>query len=122
MEEREIWKPIQGFENYYEVSNWGNVKSKERTIIKSNGAFHRRKEKILTPHRNRKNNMLQVMLIVHKRYKLCYVHRLVAEAFVENPHNFINVTHLNGDDHDNRAVNLQYISKSHKLNKKLNLN
>lgn len=119
--EEEIWKPIRGFEDYYCVSNLGNVKSKERTIIQSTGAFHRRKEKILTPHKNIKNNMLQVMLVVHKRYKLCYVHRLVAEAFVDNPYGFKNVTHLNGDDLDNRAVNLQYISKSPKLNKKLNL-
>ena len=36
MNEIEIWKDIQGYENYYQVSNLGNVKSLRRTIIRKN--------------------------------------------------------------------------------------
>lgn len=117
----EIWKPIKDFEDYYEISNLGNVRSKERTIIQKNGRFHHRKGKILTPIANKNVGLFQIMLHSHQRYKLCYVHRLVAEAFVENPHKLTYVTHLNGDDLDNRAENLRWVSKSNKLNKKLNL-
>ena len=119
--EKEIWRPIKGFSDYYECSNMGRIRSKDRTIIKSNGVFHHRKEKLLTPHANKVNQLLQVMLIVHKKFKLMYVHRIIAEAFVDNPHGLPNVTHINGDDQDNRAENLKWVSKSSKVNKKLNL-
>lgn len=122
MKDKEIWKPITQFgTDYYEVSNLGRIRSKDRVIIQSNGVLHHRKERILRPHPNKVNNLLQVMLVVHKKYKLVYVHRLIAEAFVENPHQFPNVTHINGDVQDNRAENLRWISKSPNLNKKLNL-
>lgn len=35
----EIWKDIKGYENYYQVSNLGNVKSLRRTIIRKNGNY-----------------------------------------------------------------------------------
>ena len=117
----EIWKPITGYEGYYEVSNLGRVRSVNRTIIKSNGIFHRRKGKVLTAHPNQNSGLLQVMLVKHKKYKLIYVHRLVGLAFVNNPYNFSYITHINGCNQDNRAENLRYISKSVKINKKLNL-
>lgn len=121
MEEKEIWKPVKGFEDYYDVSSLGRIRSKDRVIIQSNGVFHHRKQKILKAHANKSNNLLQVMLVVHKRFKLVYVHRLVGEVFVENPHGFPNLTHVNNDNQDNRAINLKWISRSPKLNKKLNL-
>lgn len=117
----EVWKPINGFSDYYECSNWGNVRSKDRVIIQSNGVFHHRRSKVLTPQANKVNGLLQVMLVVHKKVKLCYVHRLVGEAFVDNPNNFPNVTHINGDVQDNRAENLRWVTRSPRVNKKLNL-
>ena len=33
----EVWKPIEGYEGLYEVSDKGNVRSKDRTIIYNNG-------------------------------------------------------------------------------------
>lgn len=121
MQQTERWLPIKGYENYYEVSNLGNVRSVDRTIILTNGRFHHRKSKVLALQKNSHNGLLQIMLIVHKKAKLHYVHRLVAEAFVNNPYELENVTHINGDDLDNRAQNLRYVSKSLKKNKKLNL-
>lgn len=117
----EKWKPIEGYVNYYEVSNWGRVRSCNRIIIKKNGVFHRRKGRILSAHKNVKNGLLQVMLILHTRYKLFYVHRLVAQAFVNNPYSLELVSHKNGNDLDNRAENLIFISRSAKKNKELKL-
>lgn len=119
MEER--WLPIRGWEDYYECSNWGKIRSKDRTIIQNNGRFHHRKSKILTLIPNKRVGFLQVMLHNHKKHKLMYVHRIIAEAFVSNPHNLDCVTHINGIDTDNRAENLKWVAKSMKLNKKLNL-
>ena len=43
----EIWKDIQGYEGFYQISNLGNVKSLERVIDKGNGILQHRKERIM---------------------------------------------------------------------------
>ena len=52
--------------------------------------------------------MLQVMLINAQTYKLKYVHRLVAEAFISNPDNCKLVIHKDNDYMNNTAENLQW--------------
>ena len=122
MTTEEKWKPIAGYEDYYQVSDKGRVRSLNRCIILNNGTLYHRRGKVIKPVQNQKNGLMQVMLIVHKRYKLHYVHRLVAAAFLENPYDFPLVSHKNGNDTDNRATNLEYISRSRKLNKQLKPN
>ena len=39
----------------------------------------------------------------------CYIHQLVAEAFVPNPNGYKNIRHKNGNKKDNRAVNLEWV-------------
>ena len=76
----EIWKDIAGFENSYMVSNLGNIKSKERSVIVNDNPVYERhlKEKILKPELTRGYYTVGL----HKDgklIKLAYVHRLVAE-------------------------------------------
>ena len=111
MNNKEIWKPVKGYENYYEVSNMGNVRSLDRIIIKKNGVLYKRKGKMLKPQQNQTNKFLQVMLFLHCSIKLHYVHRLVANAFIDNPNNFKTVTHLDGNPTNNKASNLNFIEK-----------
>lgn len=117
----EIWKPIKDYDNVYEVSNMGRIRSVTRIIIQKNGNLHQRHGKIIKSHANKNNGLQQVMLVIHTHYKMHYVHRLVAVAFVDNPYNLDNVTHINGNDEDNRAENLIWCSRSQKENKKLNI-
>ena len=112
----EEWKEIKGFEGYYEVSSEGKIRSKDRIIIQKSGRFHRRKGKILHQTPNKNNHYYQAMLIVHKHPSLKYVHRLVAEAFVENPNDYKFVTHINADITDNRASNLKWIKSTKRIN------
>lgn len=90
---KEIWKRVTDQE--YEVSDLGHVRHLG-TLYNLRGCY------------NKQNGYLQVMLYKNQSYKLCYVHKLVAEAFVENPHNANLVTHINNDYTDNRAENLMY--------------
>lgn len=100
----EIWKPIKGFENEYLVSNLGRVKSLERY-----DRFNRHvKEKILVPRPNT-NGYLRVQL----RRKDYYIHRLVANAFIDNPNNYNEINHISGIKTDNKKSNLEWCNRQY---------
>lgn len=94
--EKEIWKSVKGFRNLYEVSNIGRVRKKTTKYVLS-----------LYPNSSRNN----VRVNLRKDGKLynCSVHRLVAEAFLENPNNFKYVTRKDGNYLNNRVDNLKYV-------------
>lgn len=120
---KELWRPIKNYEEQYECSNYGRVRSIERTIIRSDGRKHHRNSQILKPQANMKNGLFQVMLVVERKYKLFYLHRIIAETWCENPKpdEYNVVRHINGFLEDNRADNLVWCTKSMNLNKRLNL-
>src|SRR5580704_15348041 len=107
--EQEIWKDVVGFASgFYQVSNLGRVKSLPR-LRNYNGGFRKTCPKILKQSVDR---YAQVRLHDSNTYKVLLVHRLVAEAFIPNPHNKPTVNHKNGDKKDNRACNLEWMTRS----------
>lgn len=108
----EIWKEVVGYEEYYEVSNEGNVRSKDRWI-NNNGTIEFRKGRKLKQTINR--GYKQICLCVNCEAYTAKVHRLVAEAFVPNPDNKPEVDHINGDRGDNRAENLRWSTKTENM-------
>lgn len=80
----EIWKDIIGFEQYYQVSNLGRVRSKDRIVITPKTSYFK-KGRILIPSLDSKGNYLFVGLHVNNKVKLIYIHRLVAQNFIPNP-------------------------------------
>lgn len=105
----EIWVPVKGYEDHYEVSNLGRVRSKERYLSCAGRKTLRRHNAMIkgqTPHY--KNRYLSVLLKVHSVEKRLFVHRLVAEHFIPNPENKPEVNHLFGDKNDNRASMLAW--------------
>ena len=83
---KEIWKEISGYEGYFEVSNLGNFRSKDRVIrYKDNGTR-------LYPGKLLKTETIvegyQRIVLMKKAIKKRYMcHRLVAQEFVPNPDN-----------------------------------
>mgnify|MGYP003432669906 CR=1 FL=1 len=103
----EVWKNIEGYEGLYQVSSEGRVKSLERTFIDKIGRERYVKECILKPGSDR-GGYLRVGLCDGKKRKTLKVHRLVCEAFHENPDNKPQVNHINEIKTDNRASNLEW--------------
>lgn len=106
----EIWKPIPGFNDWYEASSHGRVRSKPRTLFRSDGTTQARRGTILKPGQSRG---YQVVVLCNdtKRYTRT-VHSLVALAFLGPPNPGDHVRHLDGSRDNNRIENLTYGTRS----------
>lgn len=75
-----------------------------------NGGFKTIKEKILKCSRNSINNYIVVTLKYKGKNKRFYVHRLVAEAFINNIDNKSQVNHIDGNKENNCSNNLEWVN------------
>jgi hypothetical protein len=93
----EVFRAIDGFLNY-EVSNHGRVRNANTgRILKTD---------------SKRNGYKYVNLSKNNKQKKFNIHRLVAEAFVENPDNFNTVDHISKNKLDNSANNLRWATSS----------
>jgi hypothetical protein len=103
---QEIWRPVIGHENRYEVSNHGRVRSIPRLITTGIATFPGCGRVLSTIVGGRANNYHRVMLGDPKRH--AYVHHLVLDAFVgPRPMDHV-ICHRNDNGFDNRLENLYY--------------
>lgn len=103
-----MWKNIKDFEGYYQVSTEGEVKSLDRQVKTTRGSrFY--KGKILNKNIGT-NGYYYVILSKNGETKTAYIHKLVAETFLEKPNEQLVVDHINENKLDNRLENLRYLS------------
>lgn len=109
----EVWKDIKGYENVYQVSSFGNVRSLERYKQGPRGTLRLVKGTLLKL-RTKKSGYLDVHL---RTLKNLYpsVHTLVAKTFLPNPDNKRTVNHKNGIKTDNNISNLEWATESEQM-------
>ena len=108
----EIWKDIPNFENLYQISNYGRLKS-----------FRRNKNGIILKNTNKKGGYFSIILYNKNCNLHIRIHRLVAQAFVPNPNNLPQVNHIDGNKQNNYYKNLEWCTSKQNFehSKKLGL-
>lgn len=102
------WKPVEGYETLYQVSDTGLVMSMPRR-----GTYSK-------PH------LMQICMDDHgyphvgltkngKNHPV-RIHRLVANAFLPNPHGFREINHIDEDKMNNNVNNLEWCDRAYNVN------
>lgn len=109
----EVWNDVKNYEGLYLVSNFGRIKSLDKTV--KSGIFNNPLRfvpgKIMTPKPD-KDGYLRIGLTSNFKKKIIPVHRIVAGAFLENPLNKPQVNHINGIKYDNLVENIEWATLS----------
>lgn len=98
--QQEIWKDIKGYEGLYQVSSFGNVKSKRKVLSK----------------RVTNSGYISIGLWKKGKRKEKLAHRLVAEAFINNPNKLPIINHIDENKINNNVKNLEWCSHSYNTN------
>ena len=107
---KEEWRPVFGYEGLYEVSNTGQVKSLDK--YDSLGVFW--EGKLLS--KLKVKGYFMVKLRKDGIQKMCSVHRLVAQAFIENPLCLPQINHKDEDKTNNIVDNLEWCDAKYNIN------
>ena len=107
----EEFTDLVGYEGYYEISNFGTVRSKERYSGCCYGKQRLLKEKIIVPTPD-KNGYLRIMLSKDKNKKRFYIHDLVAQAFLNDYSKEKVIHHIDYNNQNNHFNNLYMCTRS----------
>lgn len=114
MQAIEVWKPVNAFEGYYEVSSFGNVRSVSRTITHNDGVKRSFKQKRMTQKVNERG-YLSVGLNKENVQFTFMAHNLVAMAFIENPDSKPIVNHKDLNKNNNHKDNLEWVTHAENI-------
>lgn len=102
----ELWKPVVGYEGKYEVSSFGRVMSLN---------YSKQGEPAIRKLSLDKDGYLNVTLYSLGKPKTLKVHRLVAQAFLENKSNLPEINHIDENKSNNHVENLEWCSRSYNI-------
>jgi len=104
----ELWADVIGYEKYYQVSNLGQIKSKDRRVNSSFGKTRVIKGRLLKTPTDKAGYPRIDLCGGTKKRNNQYVHRLVAEHFIENSNQYPEVNHIDGVKSNNDFINLEW--------------
>lgn len=105
----EKWRKVIGYEDLYRVSNLGNVQ-RVGSVVGVNKKYLNGYN--LKPLDNGKG-YLRIKLTKNNKGKRIMLHRLIAEAFIDNPSNYKVVNHIDNNKYNNDIENLEWCTQSH---------
>ena len=107
----EEWRPIEGYEGLYEVSNTGQVRSLDK-YDSMNRFLRGRILRLFTDGLG----YLRAQLYSNSKRKSFLVHRLVAQAFIPNPDNLPQVNHRDENPSNDNVDNLEWCDGKYNVN------
>jgi HNH endonuclease/NUMOD4 motif len=107
------WKPVAGYEAFYEVSDSGEVHGIKRKVSTTKGPRTIAERKMAT----RVNNCgyTDIRLSSGGKTKTTFLHILLAKAFIPNPENKPEVNHKDGNKANNALSNLEWVTHSENM-------
>jgi len=113
--EKEIWKPVVGFEGWYEVSSFGRLRSVDRVEVNANGVTRHLKGKMISTSSLSHGYPVAVLMRPGEK-KMVRIHRLVAKAFIQNPENKPCIDHIDTNRANCRKDNLRWVDNKENSN------
>ena len=112
----EKWMEIKGYEDKYQISSFGRVKSLERMVVSGRGGFRRIKGCLMKLKLDKDGYETVALRDYSQKQKTLKVHRLVAESFIPNPKNKPQVNHVDEVKSNNVISNLEWCTCRENVN------
>ena len=112
-DENEKWVDIKGFEDLYQVSNNGRIRSKNKYVQCKNGKSFYLHHRIIKTTRINSGYLVVNLHLIDGTIKHFLVHRLVAENFIPNPNNLEQVNHKDENKLNNNVFNLEWCTREY---------
>jgi len=106
----ENWKDIKGYEGLYQISDKGNIKSIDRSVVRENHFIKLKGQLKQCSINNR--GYYSTTLCKNSHYQHFVIHKLVAIAFIPNPDNKEYINHKDGNKLNNSVDNLEWVTMS----------
>lgn len=106
MKYKEKWKLIDGFGDKYQISSFGRIRRSGDKMILCTQTSQKGYKHICLYYKGKVN---------------CWIHRLVARAFLPNPDSLTDIDHIDGDKSNNNINNLEWVSHSENIRRALQL-
>lgn len=110
-----LWRDVEGYEGRYQISSVGQIKSIARVVPGPNGREVQVRERILK-HCYHYKGYPVVYLSKENEQEKCFVHRLVAKAFIPNPDAKPIVNHKDLDKQHCEVSNLEWVTEKENTN------
>lgn len=113
----EVWKDVEGYEEFYSISNLGRLKRKNIVYYRNtDGRKCTLKEKLVNPFENDKGYQrvrLEKFGLAEKFTTT--LHILVAKHFIPNPNSCVQVNHIDGNKRNNCVSNLEWVNNKENI-------